>query len=1135
MVGCPACGHENPEGAKFCMECAAPLAEAAAGRVIAEERKVVSVLLCDLAGFTASSESADPEDVARMLAAYFAVARARIEGHGGVVEKFIGDAVVGVFGVPAAHEDDPERAVRAGLRIVEDAEQLHGVEDAPLTLRVGVNTGEALVRLDVAPESGEGFLRGDAINTAARIQSIAPVNGVAVGLSTYQATHVVFDYMELEPATLKGKSEPVRVFHALASRARLGTDLTRTHDSPFVGREIDLALLTSLFDKTVAVNSAQLVTVVGEAGLGKSRLVAELAGYVDARPQLVTWRQGRCLPYGEGITFWALGEILKAHAGILESDPPDVATAKLETVLPEGDERPWFRQRLLPLLGIEANSTAEREELFTAWRRFLEHVADQGPTVLVFEDLHWADEAMLAFLEHLADLADGVPLLLAGTARPELYERRPDYAARLRNATPISLARLTPEETARLVSGLLEATMLPAEVQQPILDRAGGNPLYAEESVRLLRDRDLLERAGSSWQLRDGAGVPFPDSVQALITARLDTLDPDAKSLLADAAVIGKVFWAGAVIQMGDRDPQTVMTTLRGLSRKELIRPSRHSSMAGEAEYAFSHVLARDVAYNQLPRVSRASRHVAAARWIESKAADRVEDLADLLAYHYTSALDLAQAAGNADQASELQSRALRFLSLAGERALGLDTGAALANFERALALAPEEHPDRAAALARFGEAAFHAGRFPEASDMLDQAIEAFQTAGEARAAAAALVTQFAVLRRLADPRALELPARALSLLEPLPPGPEHVSALTELSAVERIHGRYEAGVAQADRALALAAQLGLERPARALGFRAANRWMRGDHGGLDDYREAIALANQSGLGLEVCVLYNNLAVALSDFEGPAAALEVLRTGIAFAEARGLAVFTNLLTNGLAGGLLGIGEHDEALALSRELEARAEADGDVTGLLTARALIVRILALRGEAAQAAEWLDWLETTSRESGAADFIVMGLVPAAMARATLGHHDRATALLTEIEATQDYTWEIDLLVRTALTSGNPQLAHRLVTGLEPHTPYDEHALTAALAALAEADGDLETAAAGHADAAERWKRFGVVPAQAFAHLGHGRCLLALGHPADATFVLQQARDLFSRLLAAPSIAECDTLLARAVEQAS
>jgi tetratricopeptide (TPR) repeat protein len=246
-------------------------------------------------------------------------------------------------------------------------------------------------------------------------------------------------------------------------------------------------------------------------------------------------------------------------------------------------------------------------------------------------------------------------------------------------------------------------------------------------------------------------------------------------------------------------------------------------------------------------------------------------------------------------------------------------------------------------------------------------------------------------------------------------------------------------------------------------------------------------------------------------------------------------VFTNLLTNGLAGGLLGIGEHDEALALSRELEARAEADGDVTGLLTARALIVRILALRGEAAQAAEWLDWLETTSRESGAADFIVMGLVPAAMARATLGHHDRATALLTEIEATQDYTWEIDLLVRTALTSGNPQLAHRLVTGLEPHTPYDEHALTAALAALAEADGDLETAAAGHADAAERWKRLGVVPAQAFAHLGHGRCLLALGHPADATFVLQQARDLFSRLLAAPSIAECDTLLARAVEQAS
>ena len=393
-----------------------------------------------------------------MLAAYSAMARAQIESHGGVVQKFIGDAVVGVFGVPAAHEDDPERAVRAGLRIVEAAEELEAVGGAPLRLRVGINTGEALVRLDVSPGSGEAFLTGDAINTASRLQGVAPEMGVAVGVATYEATSVVFDYQELEAAALKGKVDAVRVFQPMAPRARFGTDLTRTHTSPFIGREIDLALLKGVFEKTVASESVQLVTVVGEPGLGKSRIVAELGVYVDERPDLVTWRQGRCLPYGEGITFWALGEIVKAHAGILESDDPaGVVVAKLDVVLPEGEERAWFRQRLLPLLGIEASSQAEREELFTAWRRWLELIAERDPTVLVFEDLHWADDAMLAFLEHLADRAEGVPLMIVGTTRPELYEQHPDFGNGLRNTTAISLAPLSPKETARLVSALLDS------------------------------------------------------------------------------------------------------------------------------------------------------------------------------------------------------------------------------------------------------------------------------------------------------------------------------------------------------------------------------------------------------------------------------------------------------------------------------------------------------------------------------------------------------------------------------------------------------------------------------------------------------------------------------------------------------
>ncbi len=351
---------------------------------------------------------------------------------------------------------------------------------------------------------------------------------------------------------LKGKAEAVRVFWAKAPRARFGTDVTRTHDTPLIGREIDLGILKGVFDKTVAARAPQLVTIVGEPGLGKSRLVAELFAHIDDRPGLVRWRQGRCLPYGEGITFWALSEILKAHTGILESDPPATARDKLDAVLPEGTEREWLRQRLLPLLGIESTSTAEREELFTAWRIFFEHIADQDPTILVFEDLHWADPAMLAFLEHLADRSEGVPLLIVGTARPELFDEHSHYARDLRNSTPINLTPLTEPETTRLVCALLETTLLPAELQAPILERSGGNPLYAEEFVRLLKDRDLLVKLGSSWELAPDAEIPFPESVQATIAARLDTLTPARKALLADAAVIGKVFWAGALAAMGE-------------------------------------------------------------------------------------------------------------------------------------------------------------------------------------------------------------------------------------------------------------------------------------------------------------------------------------------------------------------------------------------------------------------------------------------------------------------------------------------------------------------------------------------------------------------------------------------------------
>jgi class 3 adenylate cyclase/tetratricopeptide (TPR) repeat protein len=1135
---CPSCGTENPEASKFCNECAAPLA-AAPARPVGEERKVVTALFCDLVGFTATSESADPEDVSKMLADYFAMARNQIEGHGGMVEKFIGDAVVGVFGVPAAHEDDPERAVRAGLRIAEDAEELEAVAGAPLRLRVGINTGEALVRLGITPGSGEGFLAGDAINTASRIQSVAPAMGVAVGLGTYEATAAVFDYEELEPATLKGKSEPVRVFHAISPRARLGTDLTRTDDTPFIGREIDLALLKGIFDKTLASNSVQLITVIGEPGIGKSRIVAELGDYVDARADLITWRQGRCLPYGEGITFWALGEIVKGHAGILESDASDVAAAKLEAVLPEGKERAWFRQRLLPLLGIEATSSAEREELFTAWRRFLEQIAERDPTVLVFEDLHWADDAMLAFVEHLADRAEAVPLLVVGTARPELFEHHPGYAAGLRNTNSITLAPLSQEETARLVSALLEATVLPAELQQPILERAEGNPLYAEEFVRLMKDKDLLIKKGASWELREGAEVPFPDSVQALIAARIDTLLPETKSMLADAAVIGKVFWAGAVAAMGERDLDGVSEALRELSRKELIRPERRSSIEGDAEYAFWHILTRDVAYAQLPRASRASRHVAAARWIESKAPERVEDLADVLAYHYATALDLAQAAGQVEQATELEGPALKFLSLAGERALGLDTAAALAHLERALALTSPGHPQRPEALARFGEAALQGGRFHDAAEALEEAVATLRSRGDLPAAASAMGTFGQVLNRLGDPRRSTFPGDALALLEPLGPSPELVGALAEVARADALQGKSEDAILLADRAIALAEGLGLPRPARALGFRGLARADLGDRGGLADLREAIRLATEAGQGQQVALLHNNLGMSVWMFEGPSAALEVLHEGMDYAGPRGLVGIQEDLRASMLDPLEDAGEHDEVLVLADDTAPRLEASGDIFQLIPVRAVQARILALRGLDAQEGGMLDWLEATGRGTEDPEDVLLGLGSSALARAAVGQNE--AALLTELEAypgirdNATYPVMLPALVRAALGIDDAALAERFVAGFESRYPQAEHALAAATAALIEARGDRQAAADAYAHAADRWERFGAVPEQAFALLGQGRCTLGLARPTEATPVLQHAREIFARLRAAPALAETDALLQQATALSS
>jgi tetratricopeptide (TPR) repeat protein len=859
---------------------------------------------------------------------------------------------------------------------------------------VGINTGEAVVALGARPEQGEGIVTGDVVNTAARIQSAAPVNGVAVGEQTYRATSRVFEYEPLAPVSVKGKTQPLALWRAKAARARIGSDISREYKTPLVGRELEKPLLIGTFERAAQQRSVQLVTVVGEPGVGKSRLVAELFAYTDAKPGLFRWRQGRCLPYGEGITFWALGEIVKAEAGILESDSAEVAAAKLEAaVSPEEPERRWLLQRLAPLVGVEAASPAERQELFTAWRRFLEGLAAVRPSVLVFEDLHWADEAMLAFLEHLAEWSEGVPLLVLCTARPELHEQHPGWAGGVRNATTINLPRLSDRETAELVSHLITSTVLSEELKQGVLERAGGNPLYAEEFVRLLADRGL-EQVGDAL-----AESELPESLQALIAARLDTLSPERKSLLQDAAVLGKVFWVGALAAIGGRDEGELELALHELARKELVRPVRVSSMEGESEYSFWHLLVRDVAYGQIPRAERARRHRAAAAWIERQAGERVEDLAEVLAHHYLQALELAEAVGDTDQAEELALPARHFLALAGERALGLDTSQAQARLAHALELCPADAPERPELLLRWADAAYQGGRTREAATALEEALAALLARGETEAAARALILLARVTFRLGEGRQVALAAEAVALLEQETPGPTLVAAYAQLASAHFLTGAHDDAMISADRALTLAERLGLPEPPHALGTRGFVRAELGDSDGLAEVERALASFVEQGAGNEAASLQNNLAIARYPLEGPARSLTAFEEGIAFCEQRGLVGQAAQLEDECPGLLVELGRPEEALERAGRIAAVLEASGTAHGLVWVRAVELATHLARGESGGAPGLVDWLVETARATSANDVRVEVLASAAAAEVAAAP-EQARALLAELE---------------------------------------------------------------------------------------------------------------------------------------
>jgi class 3 adenylate cyclase/tetratricopeptide (TPR) repeat protein len=1108
MPACPSCGFENAEGAKFCSECGASLAPpGTAGR--REERKVVSVVFVDLVGSTARAESSDPEDVRALLRVYHEKAREELENRGGTVEKFIGDAVVAVFGAPAAHEDDPERAVRAALAVRDAVARLN--EDEPgrdLHVRVAVNTGEALVTLDVSPDEGEGMVAGDVINTAARLQSAAPVDGILVGEQTYRATDRQIVYRELEPIEAKGKAAPVPVWEALEPRSRFGVDIGGEGRAPLVGRDRELDLLADALRRARGDRSTQLVTLVGVPGIGKSRLLYELSRVADADDDLIVWRQGRSLPYGEGASYWALGEIVKAQAGILESDPADVTESKLGVaveIVEDSGERAWIEGHLRPLVGLVGDEMASgdrRGEAFSAWRRFVESLALSGPTVLVFEDVHWADDGLLDFIDGLVDWVDGVPLLVVCTARPELLERRPGWGGGKRNATTVSLAPLGGDETARLVLALLDRSALDVEMQKELVERAAGNPLYAEEFVRIVE-------AGGSIEGR------LPESVQGIVTARIDLLPPEEKQLVQHASVLGKVFWSDALSIVAELETWQVQDALRALERKEFIRREHRSAVAGASQHAFQHALVRDAAYGQIPRAVRAARHVSAAEWIESLPDDRSEDRAASVAHHYTTAIELFRATGEDDVA--IRARAARALQDAGERSLQLNAYPTAANFlEQALELLPEGEDPGPELLFAAGSAFGYLGR---TGDELPRAVDEFERAGDVeRAAVAAVQTSRHAWHAFGGDVDTWLD-RAGALVEGRPASRAKALVTAERARRNALTYRPETGLELARVAIDLARDVGAtEIEADALVTFGCARITLGDLEGIEDLHVALRLVGSRGHVAGRAM--TNLGWAYDVTGDLRRSIAVTLDAIELAEREGDLQSAWFARNNLVSTEYMLGRWDDAL---RTIDLFAEAP---EGVHFARLLVemqrALILDARDRTEEAMHVIHDVLAVMRVSADVQATWSCLVIHAKVARRLGSTAAAEASVDEIidgmrthESVGDPgRWHSELVLEL-LEAGRVGASSEIVDRLSP-SPWRD-------ICNAVAEGRF-------VEGADLLAETGEQPFQAEVRLLAARALVAEGRQVEAAEQLEKARAFWTSVAATAYLREADELFAAA-----
>ena len=1036
MTVCPVCGEPNPARASFCLNCGSQLP--AAGAASRPARKTVTVVFTDLAGSALTGQRLDPESLAVVMARWFDHMRSLFERHGGRVQKFVGDAVVAVFGIPVVNEDDALRAVRAAAELGGDLGRLNAELErdwgVTLQVRTGVNTGEVVTG---DPAIGDALVLGDAVNVAARLEQVAAPGEVLLGQSTYRLVRDAVSAERVTPLHLKGKGAPV-VAYRLGQVDPGAPGHARRQDAPIVGREPELGLFTWVYERVVSTASSHLLTVLGPAGVGKTRLVTEaVAGLPGA-----TVLRGRCLSYGEGITYWPVAEIVRQAAGIADTDPPAGATAKLRRLLDASDD-PGDREaervatRVAQLIGLDP-APAPAEEAAWAFRRLLELLADRGPLVVVLDDLHWAEPGLLDLVEHVADYGRGAPILLVAMARPEFLEDRPGWSGGKLNATTMLLEPLGDAEATRLLTTLAGPTVLPEAAARRISRAADGNPLFLEELLAALVEEGRLRRQDGRWVADDLGDLRLPPSIQALLTARLDRLEDGERAVLERAAVAGQVFDQSAVVELSPPSVRAqVPARLQALVRRELLRPAR-ARLAGDQGFQFRHLLLRDATYDSIPKQARAELHELFAVWGERTAGARLREIEEIVGYHLEQAWRYRVELGIVDERNQrLAAAAARHLGAAGRRALGRgDLPAASKLLERAVGLLPAGDPGGLELLVELADVLVATGEFARAEAVLGQVAAAAATRGDERLAAHARVGQLRMEVGVAtdlDAGAIQRETRrAIATFAEFEDQRGLAKAWGLLAALGFLRCRIAEAEAAAGQAVTHA-RLARDDPSEswARGLLAQGAFWGPDPapegirrcqellGQADGNRRSELIALQSLAGLQamdaqpeaatatvgralalaadmgenrVAALAREFAAIALDLAGdPAAAEQQLRHGIRVLERQGESGMRSNLIADLAHVLHRLGRPEEALQVALASRAIA-ADDDLFAQVRWRGAAARSLAGQGELAEAgrlaAEAVEIAEPTDVLSMRAD----ALLDQAAVAATAGRPDDA-----------------------------------------------------------------------------------------------------------------------------------------------